>query len=223
MTEKVVLFGTGSLARDAYYDLQYHADHAIEVVAFTKDRQYLQPNETVLDLPVVPFDEVAKRYPPQAYKMLLGVGDLKLMRVRAEKYRQARAMGYELISSVSSRAVTWPTLSIGDNCQISAGAVINPSARIGSNVFIGTGCMIPHDVVIHDHCMFASGVVLSGCVTVGPGCFIGTGAVVRNSVTIGAECIIGAGALILQDAGPREVYMAEPSARLPVSAEDLFV
>ena len=68
--ERVVLFGTGALASDAYFILTY--DSPYEVAAFTKDREYIK-EDTLFELPVVPFEDVESIYPPDGYKMFIAV------------------------------------------------------------------------------------------------------------------------------------------------------
>ena len=216
--EKVVLFGTGAVAGDAYLYLSH--DSPCEVVAFTKDRAHIK-QDTLFGLPVAPFEDVESIYPPDEYKMLIAVGYMRVNRLRAEKYAQAKTMGYELINCVSSKATTWSKLSIGENCLIGPNSIIYPSAKIGNNVGIGPGCIIPHDTVIKDHCFLSAGVVLSGFVTIEPYCFLGTNATIRNDVTIARECVIGAGALILADTEERGVYMGKPADQLPISSDRL--
>ena len=65
---KVVLFGTGRGADVAYRFLARDSDH--EVCGFAVDRQYIT-RETFHDLPVVAFEEVERRFPPDDYKMLI--------------------------------------------------------------------------------------------------------------------------------------------------------
>lgn len=216
--ERIVLFGTGSIASDAYVDLTY--DSPYEVAAFTRDREHIK-QDTFFELPVVPFEDVESIYPPDEYKMLIAVGYMRLNRLRAERYHQAKAKGYQLISCVSSKAITWPGSVIGENCLIGANSIISASAKIGNNVIIGHGSIVPHYSVIKDHCFVGSGVILSGWVTVEPYCFLGTNATVRNNVTIARECVIGAGALILEDTEERGVYMGKPADFLPISSDKL--
>ena len=204
--KKVVLFGTGSMASDVYVYLTH--DSPYEVVAFAVDRQCLD-EDTLFDLPVVPFEAVESLYPPGEYKMHIAVGYVRVNRLRAERYRQAKEKGYELISYVSSRATIWPGAVIGENCLVGTNSIISASATIGNNVVVGGGSIVPHRTVIKDHCFVGSNVTLSGWVTVEPYCFLGTGAIVRNNVTIARECVIGAGALILGDTEERGVYMGK--------------
>jgi hypothetical protein len=52
---KVVLFGNSAVASVLYYYLSETID--FEVVAFTVDRKFIK-EDTLFDLPVIPFDEV---------------------------------------------------------------------------------------------------------------------------------------------------------------------
>ncbi len=215
---KVVLFGNKSEAHATYNDLTYFSDH--EVAGFTVDCEYLD-EDTLFKLPVVPFTDVCSVFPPHEYKMLIAVGYVAVNRLRAERYSQARSMGYQFISFVSPRATTYPGLEIGDNCRISHNVVVFPGVRIGHNVAIGAGCTIGHDVTMGDHCYLSSGVGVSGGVTIGPYCFIGTNATIRNRIRIGRECVIGAGALVLEDLEDRCVCLGTPADLLPISSEKL--
>ena len=62
----VVLFGTGDFARAARVYLDADSPH--EVVAFTVHERYREAT-TLEGLPVVAFEEMAERYPPDANAM----------------------------------------------------------------------------------------------------------------------------------------------------------
>lgn len=218
--EKVVLFGTGAMASDAYAFLTY--DSPYEVAAFTVDGDHIAEN-ALFGLPVVPFEDVQSIYPPDDYRMFIAVQYQRLNRLRAERYQQAKTMGYQLVSYVSSKATTWPGSVIGENCLISTNATVSSSAKIGNNVFLGGNSIVAHRTSIGDHCFVTSGVIISGWVTVQPYCFLGMGAIIRNNVTIARECVIGAGALILGDTEEKSVYMGQQADRLPISSDKLQV
>jgi sugar O-acyltransferase (sialic acid O-acetyltransferase NeuD family) len=174
-------------------------------VAFTVTRDYLK--EEVFDgLPVVPFEDIESIYPSDDYKMFVALFFGRLNKNRAEMYSRAKAKGYELITYISSKAITWPGLVIGDNSFIGEGSVINPFAEIGNNVII-SGSFIGHDCKIKDHCFLASHAVVLGDATVGPYCFLGANSTIRHNIEIARECIIGAGVLINQNTKERGVYV----------------
>lgn len=215
---QLILFGDGVVASHAHYHLTHDSPH--DVVAFTVDRAYLR-HDTLLGLPVVPFETVQEQFPPSDYAMLVTISYRQVNRLRAAKYAEARAKGYQLVTNISGRAVTWPDLVIGDNCRIGAGCVIDPHVTIGNNVVIAGGCVVGHDTVIGDHCFIAGGAVLAGSIVVEPYTFIGTGAVVRDRLRLGAATVVGAGSVILEDTPPGAVYVAEQTAALPITSDQL--
>ena len=97
---QIVIIGAGDIARLAHY--YFSTDSAHEVVGFAVDAEYRR-EDTFLELPLVPIDEVASRYPPATFQMFVALSYAKMNRVRAAKYQQMKALGYELVSYVSSR------------------------------------------------------------------------------------------------------------------------
>lgn len=217
---KIVIFGATEMAKLNHFYLTHDSPH--EVVAFTVDRDYIE-EETLFGLPVVPFEEVTSLYPPREYKMRVAVLYGKVNKNRAQKYYEAKEKGYELINYISSRAVTWPDLVIGDNCWLADNAVCQPFIEIGSDVTIMNGSTIGHDAVIGDHCFFSAQVAILGAARVGAYSFIGANATIRNNVTVGAECVIGAGGLIVQDVPEERIYLGRPAAPPPMPVAELKI
>jgi len=209
--DKLVIFGTGSFAEVAYCYLTN--DSSYDVVAFTADRDFITVKEK-FGLPVVPFEEIEKHYPPSEFKMFVAIAYSKVNKIRAEKYKQAKEKGYELISYVCSKAIVWDNVELGDNCFIFEGNVIQPFVKIGNNVIIWSGNHIGHHTTIGDHCYIASHAVISGHCKIGPYCFIGVNATLIDGINIAEECIIGAGALIVKNTEKGGVYGGNPAKLL---------
>lgn len=201
---KVVIFGVGKIADQAYFYLTNDSPH--QIVAFTVDDGYLSAEEK-LGLPVVLFENVESKYPPRDFQMFVAVGYQDLNRFRARKYEEAKAKGYELISYVSSRASNFGEVEVGDNCFVLEFAVIQPCAKIGNDVFIWSANHIGHHASIADHCYIAGNVVVSGDTKIEPYCFIGVSATLGHEITIGAESFIGAGSIITKNVEPKSVYI----------------
>lgn len=214
----VVLFGTGPIAKLVRYLLEH--DSPIEVVAVTVDRDHMQ-DSTAFGLPVVPFEAVPERFPPSDYDMFIAMGYRGINRLREDRYHLARALGYRLISYVSSRASTWPDLVLGDNCLVMDRVMILPFARIGSDVFLWSGSHIGHEATVRDHAYVASNAVVSGFVTVGERAFLGSNSTIRDGVTVAPETVVGAGAMIRADTQERQVYASPPGILLPGGSDRL--
>ncbi len=214
----IVLFGAGDIARLALH--YFTTDSVHRVVAATVDREY-RTTETFEGLPLVPFDEVAARYPAARYAMFIALSYAKVNRLRAERCAQARALGYELVSYVSSRCTYLSAEPPGDNGFILEDNTIQPFVRIGANVTLWSGNHVGHDSVIEDDCFISSHVVISGHVTVGRRCFLGVNATLFNGITLGEGTVAGAGAVLARGTEPGSVYLAPRAQRAPMHSDEV--
>ena len=203
---KLIIFGAGDIARLAHFYFTRDSEH--EVVAFTVDEQYRQ-GDSFLDLPLVAFEEVSKAYPPAEFKMFVALSYARMNQLRAGKYDQAKAQGYELLSYVSSRCSFLTDNPVGENCFILEDNTIQPFVKIGNDVTLWSGNHIGHDSIIRDHVFIASHIVVSGYVEVGEYTFIGVNATLRNSIKIAPHTLISAGAVIMKDTVERGVYLSQ--------------
>jgi sugar O-acyltransferase (sialic acid O-acetyltransferase NeuD family) len=215
---KLVVFGAGDIARLAHFYFSTDSEH--DVVAFTVDAEYRTAAE-LQGLPVVTVEEAALRYPPSEVKMFVALSYARMNAVRAEKYAQMKARGYELVSYVSSRCSYLSQHPPGDNCFILEDNTVQPFVRIGSDVTLWSGNHIGHDSTIGDHCFISSHVVVSGHVNIGPSCFIGVNATLRNSIAIGERTLIGAGAVIMKSTRPGSVYPGPRAERIPRTSDQM--
>ena len=202
----IVVFGTGDIARLAHYYFSRDSEH--RVVAFTVDRAYRNA-DTFLDLPLVDFETVTDRFPPARFRMFVALSYADMNRLRGLKYDQAKALGYELATYVSSRCSWLTDHQAGDNCFILEDNTVQPFVRIGNNVTLWSGNHIGHDSIIEDHVFIASHIVVSGHVHIHSFCFIGVNATLRNSITIARQTLIGAGAVIMKDTVEKGVYLPQ--------------
>lgn len=216
---KIVIFGAAKIADEAYYYLTNDSEH--QVVAFTVDAAYV-PGPTKLGLPVVPFEELERRYPPDGYKMFVAVGYQDLNRLREAKYHACKAKGYELISYVCSRATNFGKVAIGDNCFVLEHAVIQPCCHVGSNVFIWSGNHVGHHATVMDHNYLCGHVIIGGNTVIEPHCFLGINSTISHEVRVGEGSIIGAGALITKNVAPGSVYIAPDTPKFRLDAQSFL-
>jgi sugar O-acyltransferase (sialic acid O-acetyltransferase NeuD family) len=214
----LVIFGAGDIARLAHYYFTHDSEH--RVVAFTVDRAYASADQ-FLGLPLVPFERVADAYPPERYRMFVALSYARMNRVRAGKYHAAKALGYALVSYLSSRCTYLAERPAGDNSFILEDNTIQPFVTIGNNVTLWSGNHIGHDSVIEDHCFITSHVVVSGNVRVGAHCFLGVNATLRNSITLAPRTLVGAGAIIMADTAEGGVYLPQRATRFSKSSDDV--
>ena len=214
---KVVIFGEGKIADVVYFYLTNDSPH--EIVAFTADRDYISKDK-LFGLPVIPFEEIESKFPPDEYKMFIALGYQNLNRLRATKYFEAKKKGYELISYICSKATNFGDVEVGDNCLILENNAIQPMSKIGSNVTLWSGNHIGHHSTIGDHCYISGQVVIGGSTTIGPYCFIGVNATIGHEITIGEKNLIGAGVLVTKNTESNSVFISQdtPKYRLDSSS-----
>ncbi|MCX6291619.1 MAG: acetyltransferase [Bacteroidetes bacterium] len=216
---KLILFGTGDIAQIAKYYFDIDSDH--EVACFTVDSEFMNSNIEFEGKPLVAFEEIVKKYPPSEYKMFIALSYSKMNKLRELKYGQAKAMGYELVSYVSSKCTYLSQFSPGDNCFIFEDNTIQPFVKIGNNVTLWSGNHIGHHSVIDDHNFISSHVVISGHCHVKSNCFLGVNSTIGHQVTIAKETLIGAGVVLSKDTVEQGVYVPARSVLLDKKSSDI--
>ena len=193
--KKIIVFGAGEFADIVYYYFTHDTD--IEVAAFTVEPSYIG-EESFNGLPVIPFDEAERRYPPSEYGMFVAIGYRNVNRDRAAKVAAAHAKGYQLASYLSTKASVPSGLTYGPNTFVMEHAVIEPYVQIGRDVIIWGSSKIGYRSRISDHCWITCA-VLGAAVELGDHAFIGLDAMVASYVSVGTGTVVGAGATILKD------------------------
>ena len=216
--KKIVIFGPGDLGQVVHFYLTH--DSPYKVIAFTAHKDKIK-NKELFGLPVIPFEDLEKQYPPSQYSMFIAIPYTNLNQTRAKVFEEAKQKGYQLISYINSKAIFWEEFEMGENCFILENNVIQPYVKIGNDVIIWSGNHIGHHTIIKDHCFIASHVVVSGKVTIEPYCFLGVNATIRDGINIGKKCVIGAGCVILKDTEENEVYKTKHAEKLPYSSNEL--
>ena len=195
-TGKLVIVGDSAFAEIAYEYFTHDSEH--EVVGFAVEREYMT-KETLFGLPVVAFETMEERFPPQEHRFHAALVYTQTNRLRTRLYQEAKAKGYTPASYVSPHAFVWRNVKLGEHLFIFENNVVQPFVTIGDNVVLWSGNHIGHHSRIGSHCFVSSHVVVSGFCTVGESCFMGVNSTVSNNVNIGNECIVGASATILTD------------------------
>lgn len=199
--KKLVLLGDSAFAEVAYEYFTH--DSPYEVAGFAVETAYLQ-RDRLFGLPVVPFEDVEGRFPPDEHDFYAALVYTQQNRLRERLYREAKEKGYAPASYVSSQAFVWHNVRLGEHCFIFENNVVQPFVEIGSNVVLWSGNHIGHHSRIGSHCFVSSHVVVSGFVDIGESCFLGVNATFANNVSMGSRCLVGAGALVLGDVGDDE-------------------
>ena len=205
---RIVIVGAGEQAELAYEYFTLDSPHDVE--CFSVEAEFMD-RDTLKGLPIVPFEELSTRCPPDRYGAFVAISSSKLNRVRARLYRAVKELGFECVSYVSSRAFVWHNVVVGENSFVFENNVLQYHVRIGDNVILWSGNHVGHRTTIGDHCFVSSHVVISGFCEVGSGSYLGVNSSVNDRLRIGKDCVIGAGAVVIRDTEERGVYVGNPA------------
>lgn len=213
---KIIIFGAGRGAQVAYK--YFTEDSAHEVCAFTVDKQFMH-DKVFMGLPVVPFEELEKHYPPNEFKMFMLMDYDRMNLTRKEKFLQGKDKGYDFESYISSDIHALETPPVGENCFIMEGQTINLDVKIGDNVVLWSGNHIGDSTIIEDHVWFSSHVCIGGDCTIGETAFLGNNCTITNNIIIGKGCFVGSGALITKHTEDEGVYTSSPAEKSPMDSK----
>lgn len=207
----VVIQGTGKLGQMVFHLLAQ--DDAYRVVAFTADPQYCADDQ-LLGVPLVPFDQIEERFPPERFGMLSVLGGLGGWGARKVLYDRAVAKGYRHLNYVHPSAIVLGDHTWGDNNIVFPLAVMSFDGQMGNNNVVREKANLSHDFVIGDHTFIGVGATIAGCVRVGSGCYVAMGSTVTNDVTLGEGSFVGIGSLVLRDTESDAMYYGHPAKKV---------
>jgi sugar O-acyltransferase (sialic acid O-acetyltransferase NeuD family) len=217
--KKLVIIGAGEFAEIAYEYFTHDSNY--EVVAFSAERQYLEQS-SLFNLPVVAFEDLEQRFPPDSYWVFVAITFTQLNRVRTRLYQAAKAKGYQCATYISSKAFVWHNAKIGENSFIFENNVIQYHVNIGNNVVLWSGNHVGHRSIIQDNSFLSSHVVVSGYCNIGKNCFLGVNSTLNDKITIGKDCLIASGALLVKDAEENKIYKGSPAQAAKISTLEYF-
>lgn len=185
---KIVVYGTNNQAAALYMMIEKEKQANVE--AFIMDREFRNCDK-FMNLPVVNFDEIQEKYPPEDYEVCLSFGYKNMVHNRQEKFMKCKQKGYTIYTFISKNAIVYSG-DIGEGCNIYPGTVLAPFTKVGMGSFIESGCVVAHDTEIGDFNFVAPGAHFCGGIKTGNFCFFGGAVEIVNGCKIGNEVFVGA-------------------------------
>lgn len=213
--KKLIIYGNGHMAKMIYQFVKNH----FSVVAFTVDACCII-EDSLFEVPVVPFAQVQNMYFPVNHVMLIAIGFLEMNRLRQERYKEGKAKGYRFINYIHPSVIWHDSVSIGENNIILDHASIHPFSSVGSGNFISSNCNLGHGCVVSDHCWINAGVSVGGETKIKNNVFLGINAAVGHNIVLGEKTFVGANTLISRSTEALGVYLSPGGERFRLSSED---
>lgn len=199
----LVIFGATDFGRMIKYFVDQ--DDPRQAVAFTVDRAYMQ-SEEFCGLPVVPFEELAGRYPPEDFDVLIAIGYKRMNDIRKAIFNAAKQKGYHIASFIHSSSIVHST-DIGEGNILLEKCLVYPFAKIGSGNLMWDHVQISHDGVVGDFNTFSSYADMCGYVHIGNNCYFGKHCIMKEHVRIADYTLVGAAAFATRNTEPYNVVV----------------
>lgn len=215
----IIIFGTSKISDVVYTYIK--EDNSYNVVGFCVDKGYIKESER-FGLPVMAFEEVEKKFPPNKFKMLITIGYHQMNKVREQKCAEAKQKGYELISYINKNSDIASNVEIGENCIILDNVSVEPFVKIGNNVCLYCNSTIAHHSNIKDNVWVTSGTVVGGNSTVGNNTFLGINSTIGHNIVIGSENFIGAGAIVTKTTEDKSVFVCPDTPKYRLNTDQFM-
>jgi sugar O-acyltransferase (sialic acid O-acetyltransferase NeuD family) len=206
--KKVIIFGTEQLSQLANYYLT-ETTNQYEVIAFTCHQEF-KKTETIFNKPLIDFETIQQKYPPNEYYLFAPMTGKGLNKLRENIYNEGKEKGYNFITYISKYA-TVLTNDIGENCFILEDNTIQPFVKIGNNCVLWSGNHIGHHSIIEDHVFITSHCVVSGNCLIKSHSWLGVNCTLRNNLIIGNGTLIAMSASVVKNTDEFTIYMGVPA------------
>lgn len=190
---ELIIVGSGETAQIAWDYFTRDSNYTVKAFAIEN------PQEESLDfcdLPLVNLETLVDNYPPDQFELFVAISSKKLNTVREHYFNHCKALGYQCVSYISSKAILNPNVSIGENCLVLENNNLQYGVVVQDNCFLWSKNHIGHRTVIERNSFIASGVTVSGFCKIGANSFVGVAACVADEVTIGSYNYIAMGSII---------------------------
>lgn len=192
MKKKLLIFGDGEIADQAFFYFSKQSDY--KICGFIVDK----PNQDKFkNLPLISTNEVENNFSSTEYLVHIALSYRNLNKIREEKFKYFNEKNYDFASFISERStILTDKKNLGRNLFILEEQSIQTGVKIGDNVMIWSNNHIGHNSVISSHTYISSNVTISGHCEIGERCFLGVNSCVSDFIKIGNDCFITMGSII---------------------------
>ena len=126
-------------------------------------------------------------------KIFIAIGNNE---VRKKLSKQAKEIGYEIVTLISKRASVSQYASIDSGCVVFPFVVIEPNAVINKGCILTANTTINHDAIINEYCLLYSNTVIRPNANIGALTRIGSHCCITSNTTIEANSLIDDGSIL---------------------------
>lgn len=208
--KNIVIFGDNDFGRLLKYYIDI--DDQREVVAFTVNKEYLK-NDEFCEVPVIAFENITEKYPPEQFEIMIAIGNSKMNDVRKKVFLECKEKGYTIASYIHS-SCSIHTQDIGEGNILLENCLLYPFSKLGNGNLLWDHVLISHDCVVGDFNTFSSYADLCGYVKIGNNGYFGKHCILNDFMEISDYTLVGAAAYAKGNTKPYDVIVPARSATL---------
>lgn len=220
VSSKVIIFGAKEFEKRLKYYIETYSND--KVAAFCVDREYIE-NDRFCEVPVVAFDEIEEKYPPETYVALVGIGYKNMNSIRAQKTGELQKKHYKLYDFIHPTAAVDPSVILGGGNIVLSNVTIEYNSRIGCGNIFESGTVISHECQVGDFNYFSPGVISGGKVLIGDNCFFGLNATIRSAIKVESYAFAGAGSYLNDNTEKYEVVVPCRNIKLSKKSTEINI
>ena len=221
MEKKVIIYGTGNMAKLLYSD--YVLNPSFEIACFIAEEKYIPESEKMFGYPVFSCEKVIEVFPKETCDILVADGRTSKMKGRVDTFERVKALGYKITNHVNPTANIEPGIIMGENNLIFAQAHLGFDGKLGSNNIIRQQAYIGHEFTIGDYNTFRPGCRVASRCEIEDYCHFGLGSVMIEETRVAEGTYIGAGAVVIRDTEPYTTNVGNPSRVIKRFSKEEFM
>lgn len=185
----------------------------VRVDGFTVKKDIIT-KETINGMPVIPAEDIQKRYSPDNCRLIMGIGYRNMNQIKQKEFQRYKDKGYDFVNYIHPTAIIEKDVVIGEGNNIFEGVIIQSGVRIGNANLIYGGVCVSHGVIMGSFNSLSVKACIAGCTHVGNNCFIGANSTVRDHITVADYTLVGAGTYLSKDSEPYDVIVTQKASIL---------
>lgn len=162
----------------------------------------------LMDQPVLPFQEVLRRYDVGELELVTAVGEPESRKALRKKIRAA---GLRMGRCVHPSSRVCDTVRVEEGVVVQSGCYLACGVVLKENAYVQPNAMLGHDCIIGTDSVISPCVSMAGHCTVGDSSYVGMAASVKEGTTIGNQTVVGMGSIVLGNIPDGVVAFGQPA------------
>jgi len=193
MDKDLVIIGAGEFADIAYEYFTHDSEY--NVIGFAVEQTHLKEKNR-FGLPILALETIDKEFSVDDVEVHVAVTSTQLNQLRERLFKIVKNKGYKFANYISSNAVVWRTVHLGENIFVFENNNLQHGVKIGDGTVLWSGNHIGHQSEIGDFCFVSSHVVLSGYCKIGKRSFLGINSSFADFTEIAEDTFVGLGSAV---------------------------